>query len=300
MSPSSRTLRHVLSSLVRLAVTGLFVMDGAAAETARQGPTPIPSPLTREQESTAAKDTGSEFKDCDGPCPVMVVIPPGKFSMGSPDDELDRTAGEGPRHAVTIPYAFAVSRSEITFDQWDACVAAKACPPAKDSWGRGTMPAVDISWDGAKAYVAWLSQLTGTDYRLPSEAEWEYAARAGTDTRYAWGDAPGNGHANCNGCGSAWVLQTAPVGSFEPNAFGLLDMEGNVWEWVEDVWHARFEGAPVDGSAWIEGGDATFRTIRGGSWHNEPELIRSAVRFERHRKVQFDTLGLRVARSIGR
>ena len=217
--------------------------------------------------------------------------------MGSPDDELDRTAGEGPRHAVTIPYAFAVSRSEITFDQWDACVAAKACPPAKDSWGRGTMPAVDISWDGAKAYVAWLSQLTGKDYRLPSEAEWEYAARAGTDTRYAWGDAPGNGHANCNGCGSAWVLQTAPVGSFEPNAFGLLDMEGNVWEWVEDVWHARFEGAPVDGSAWIEGGDATFRTIRGGSWHNEPELIRSAVRFERHRKVQFDTLGLRVART---
>jgi len=230
----------------------------------------------------------------------MVVIPPGKFSMGSPDDELDRTAGEGPRHAVTIPYAFAVSRSEITFDQWDACVAAKACPPAKDSWGRGTMPAVDISWDAAKAYVAWLSQLTGKDYRLPSEAEWEYAARAGTDTRYAWGDAPGTGYANCNGCGSAWVLQTAPVGSFEPNAFGLLDMEGNVWEWVEDVWHARFEGAPVDGSAWIEGGDATFRTIRGGSWHNEPELIRSAVRFERHRKVQFDTLGLRVARSIGR
>ena len=227
----------------------------------------------------------------------MVVIPPGKFSMGSPDDELDRTAGEGPRHAVTIPYAFAVSRSEITFDQWDACVAAKACPPAKmgngarcpQSISAGTAPRPMLL--GCRSSPA---RTTGCRARPSGNmrpAPAPIRAMPG-ETRPAT-DMP---IATAARLGSAEIL----VGSFEPNAFGLLDMEGNVWEWVEDVWHARFEGAPVDGSAWIEGGDATFRTIRGGSWHNEPELIRSAVRFERHRKVQFDTLGLRVARSIGR
>ena len=254
--------------------------------------------LTEEQEKAAAVAAGSEFKECAVACPLMVVIPPGKFAMGSPDDEVDRTKGEGPRHEVTISRAFGVSKSEVTFEQWDACVAAAACPRAVDSWGRGKMPVIDVSWDGAKRYVAWLSRVTGKEYRLLTEAEWEYAARAGTSTRYPWGDEPGIGHANCNGCGGAWILQTAPVGSFQPNAFGLLDMQGNVWEWVEDVWHDSFEGAPVDGTAWLQGGDASFGVVRGASWHNEPELTRAAIRFKRHRKVQFDTLGFRVARTM--
>ena len=245
------------------------------------------------------RSAGFEFQEC-AACPLMVVIPAGSFAMGSPANEADRTAGEGPQHRVTIPRSFALSKTEVTFDEWDACVAAGACPKAVDGWGRGAMPVVDVSWDGAQNYVAWLSQRTGKPYRLPTEAEWEYAARAGTTTRYPWGDEVGSGHANCNGCGGAWTLQTAPVGSFPPNAFGLFDMQGNVWEWVEDVWHDGFDGAPADGSAWLDGGDPTFRVIRGSSWHNEPELARSAIRFQRHRKVQFDTLGLRVARSMKR
>jgi formylglycine-generating enzyme required for sulfatase activity len=199
---------------------------------------------------------------------------------------------------VVIAEPFAVSKYEVTFDQWDACVAAAACPRVKDAWGRGNMPVINVSWDNAKMYVAWLSRLTGKKYRLLTEAEWEYAARAGSNTRYSWGDEPGIGNANCDGCGGPWTMQTAPVGSFRPNAFGVCDMEGNVWEWVEDIWHDSYEGAPADGSAWLQGGDPTYRVIRGGAWHNETELIRVAIRFKRNRKVQFDTLGFRVARTI--
>lgn len=266
------------------------------AEAAAQGLPP--APLTETQEKAGREAAGFEFTECAVGCPVMVVIPAGKFTMGSPEDEADRTAGEGPQHAVSIARAFAISKFELTFEQWDACEAAAACPHAADSWGRGLMPVIDVSWEDAQLYVAWLSQVTGKEYRLPTEAEWEYAARAGSNTRYSWGDEPGIGHANCHGCGSAWNLQTSPVGSFQPNAFGLFDMHGNVWEWVEDVWHDRFEGAPIDGSAWLQGGDDSFRVVRGASWHNEPELARSAIRFKRHRKVQFDTLGFRVARTM--
>ena len=265
---------------------------------ATASPDAPPTALTAAQEKAVGESAGFEFAEC-AECPTLVVIPAGRFDMGSPANEADRTAGEGPRHAVSIARPFALSRTEVTFEAWDACAAAGACPKAVDGWGRGAMPVVDVSWDGAQNYVAWLSQRTGKPYRLPTEAEWEYAARAGTTTRYPWGDEVGSGHANCNGCGGAWTLQTAPVGSFPPNAFGLFDMQGNVWEWVEDVWHDGFDGAPVDGSAWLDGGDPTFRVIRGSSWHNEPELARSAIRFQRHRKVQFDTLGLRVARTLG-
>ena len=254
--------------------------------------------LTVEQEKAAAETAGSEFRECALACPMMVVIPAGKFTMGSSDNETGRTAGEGPQHEMAITNAFAISKSEVTFEQWDACVAAAECPLALDAWGRGTMPAINVSWEHAKLYVAWLSRITGKEYRLPTEAEWEYAARAGSNTRYSWGDDPGIGNANCDGCGGAWIRQTAPVGSFRPNAFGLLDMHGNVWEWVEDIWHDSYEGAPVDGSAWLQGADTSFRVIRGGSWHNEPELVRTAVRFKRHSKVQFDTLGFRVARTM--
>ncbi len=254
--------------------------------------------LTMEQERTAAETASSEFRECALACPLMVVAPAGKFAMGSPDNEMGRTDGEGPQHEVAIPEAFAISKTEVTFEQWDACAAAAECPPALDAWGRGAMPVINVSWNGAKRYVAWLSRLTGRRYRLLTEAEWEYAARAGSKARYAWGDDPGNGEANCDGCGGAWIQQTAPVGSFRPNAFGLFDMHGNVWEWVEDIWRDSFEGAPVDGSPRMQGGDASFRVIRGGSWRNEPDLVRAAVRLKRHVKVQLDTLGFRVARTM--
>jgi formylglycine-generating enzyme required for sulfatase activity len=149
--------------------------------------------------------------------------------------------------------------------------------------------------------VAWLSQLTQKEYRLLTEAEWEYAARAGAMTRYSWGDDPRGDSANCDGCGSRWDRQqTAPVGSLKPNAFGLYDMLGNVWEWVEDGWHENYNGAPTDASAWLRGGDPNYRVIRGGSWRNESELVRSAVRFSRNVNVRFDTLGFRIARTMNR
>jgi len=229
----------------------------------------------------------------------MVVIPAGTFAMGSPSNDVEGMASERPRHEVTIAGPFAVAKFETTFEVWDVCAAAGACPHASDSWGRGRMPVIDVSWEDAEQYVAWLSRVTGKRYRLPTEAEWEYVARAGAASRYAWGDDPGRGFANCDGCGSRWDLQqTAPAGSFKPNAFGLYDMHGNVWEWVEDSWHDTYLGAPSDGSAWVQGADPSYRVIRGGSWRNETSLVRAAVREKRYVAVRFDTLGFRVARAL--
>jgi formylglycine-generating enzyme required for sulfatase activity len=298
MTRTETALFYVLSGLLWLGAHTCVETAAATAETAIQRLSAAPTVLSTEKEKGAAETAGSEFKECAVACPSMVVIPAGKFSMGSSEEEVGRTEGEGPQHEAAIAKPFAVSKYEVAFDQWDACVAAAACPRARDAWGRGIMPVINVSWDDAKLYVAWLSRLTGKEYRLLTEAEWEYAARAGSNARYSWGDEPGIGNANCNGCSGAWILQAAPVGSFQPNAFGVYDMEGNVWEWVEDIWHDSYEGAPADGSAWLQGGDATYRVIRGGSWHNETELLHAAIRFKRHRKVQFDTLGFRVARTM--
>jgi formylglycine-generating enzyme required for sulfatase activity len=259
------------------------------------GPTVLPV----EQEKAQAAKSGSDFKECANGCPVMIVLPAGKFIMGSRENESDVDASERLQHEVTIAKPFAVSKFEVTFEEWDACVAAAACPQVPDSWGRGEMPVINVSWGGAKQYVGWLSQLTGKDYRLLTEAEWEYASRASTITRYSWGDDSGKGNANCDDCGSQWDLQqTAPVGSFKPNAFGLYDMHGNIWEWVEDSWHPSYYGAPTDGSAWLRGGDPSYRVVRGGSWRNETQDVRAAARRGRNVNVQFDTLGFRVARTI--
>jgi formylglycine-generating enzyme required for sulfatase activity len=158
-----------------------------------------------------------------------------------------------------------------------------------------------VSWIEAKQYAGWLSRLTGKEYRLLTEAEWEYAARAGATSRYSWGGDPGDGNANCDGCGSQWDRkQTAPVGSFKPNALGLYDMHGNVWEWVEDSWHDNYGCAPTDGSAWVQGSGPEYRVIRGGSWRNDTGLIRAAARVKRNINVQFDTLGFRVAGTLAR
>ena len=299
-APRQRMLVAHLMSLLCLVSLGFVDRRAIAQEPVRQAPPRMDlTVLTVEQEKVQAAKPGSDFKECTNSCPVMIVIPGGKFIMGSSENELDRNDSEGPSHEVTIAKPFALSKFEVTFEEWDACVAAAACPRVPDSWGRGKMPVINVSWVDAKQYVGWLSQLTGKGYRLPTEAEWEYAARAGATTRYSWGDDVGMGNANCDGCGSQWDLQqAAPVGSFKPNRFGLYDMHGNIWEWVEDSWHERYDAAPTDGSAWLPGGDPNFRVIRGGSWRNESELVRAAIRFRRNANVRFDTLGFRVARTI--
>jgi formylglycine-generating enzyme required for sulfatase activity len=259
-----------------------------------------PAMLTAEQEKEKAATPGAEFTECATGCPTMVVVPAGKFTMGSPEDEQGRDEDEGPQHEVTIAKPFAVGRTEVTFAEWDACVTAGACAKASDdTWGRGSRPVINVSWDNAKEYIAWLSRITGKEYRLLSEAEWEYAARADTTTTYSWGDEIAKDNANCDGCGSPWDdKQTAPVGSFKPNAFGLYDMHGNVDEWVEDVWHDNYRGAPVDGSAWLEGGDASLRVVRGGSWLDNPWNLRAASRGGQPSGTWRSNLGFRLARTL--
>jgi formylglycine-generating enzyme required for sulfatase activity len=199
----------------------------------------------------ALKPTES-FKEC-ADCPEMIVVPAGSFMMGSGNQP-----SEEPQHEVTIAKPFAVSKFEQTFTDWDACADYGDCDRHIQQYRplrlwNGRWPAI-VTWDEAKSYAAWLSRMTGKPYRLLSEAEYEYAARAGTQTAYPWGDEIGKGDANCNGCDSMSASsETAPVGSFAPNWFGLYDMVGNVWEWVEDCEHENYHHAPTDGSAWIEG-----------------------------------------------
>lgn len=257
-----------------------------------------------EKEKAAKPGPDSAFAECKKGCPVMIVIPACKspdckFEMGSPENDPERYETERPRHPVTIAKPFAVSKFDVTFGEWDACVAAAACPKLSEPWGGGQMPAVNVSWDEAKQYAGWLSWLTGKEYRLLTEAEWEYAARAGTTTRYFWGDDVGKNNANCDGCGSQWDgEQTALVGSFAANKFGLYDMAGNVWQWVEDVWHDNYQGAPKDGSAWVEGGDPSRRAVRGGSWSYGPHDLRAAGRTGASSDYRYNTLGFRVARTL--
>ena len=208
--------------------------------------------LVREWQ--ARSQPGVIFRDCDQ-CPQMVVVPAGRFRMG--DVSGAGASDEKPVHDVILAAPFAVGKYEVTFAEWDACVAAGGCKhrPEDEGWGRGSRPVIDVSWEDTQQYVGWLSRETGKPYRLLSEAEWEYVARAGTTTKYPWGDDIGTNRANCAGCGSQWDNKmTAPVESFEANAFGLFDTAGNVWEWVEDCWNGSYRGAPNDGSAWTSGG----------------------------------------------
>ena len=235
-------------------------------------------------------------------------MPAGNFTMGSPANEKDRSKDEGPQHGVTIAKPFAVARFELTFDEWDACAAHGDCDPhiTDSGWGRGRQPVIDVIWDDAQQYVAWLSRMTGQPYRLLTEAEWEYAARAGTTTAYYWGDEIGKGNANCAGCGSQWDgKQTAPIGSFAPNAFGLYDMAGNMYQWVQDCYHGDYNGAPTNGSAWSPvgatggaSGDCGRRVLRGGSWNFNPRFLRSANRFWSPSLFRDNVLGFRVGRTL--
>jgi len=250
---------------------------------------------------------GESFRDCDV-CPEMVVIPAGSFRMGSPEGESGRSEDEGPVHTVTFERPFAIARHEVAFDEWDACVRDGSCrhKPDDEGWGRGRRPVINVSWKDAKEYVQWLSRKTGQDYRLPSEAEWEYAARAGTKTPFFTGDCISTDQANYDGnydydgCGAKTGVyrgKTLPVGSLASNAWGLYDVLGNVWEWTEDCWNDSYEGAPSDGSAWTDG-DCSRRVLRGGSWGNYPDVVRSADRNRNDTVLRNDFIGFRPARTL--
>ena len=220
--------------------------------------------------------------------PDMISLVGGSFLMGSNDD-----ASEKPIHRVTIK-PFALSKFPITTREWNICAAANTCGfvAARDD----DSPIPNVSWDDAKQYIAWLSKLTGKDYRLPSEAEWEYAARGDKQTRYWWGDQFQRGMANCRNCtDSAIGEQPVKVGTFEPNPFGLYDMGGSVDQWVEDCWHKNYAGAPADGSPWFDGGECGSRVMRSGSWMNDAHYARPANRDRYDAVVRYPTHGFRIA-----
>ena len=257
-------------------------------------------PYVTTPEFTLALKPGQAFKECASNCPEMVVIPVGSLTMGSPETESDRSSDEGPQRLVTFSQPFAVSKFPVTFDEWNACVAVGGCPKVSDSgFGEATRPVINVNWEEAQIYVAWLSLMTGKRYRLPSEAEWEYAARAGGNSVYAWGDNLGIGNANCIGCGSQWDNQSSsPVGSFKPNLFGLYDVEGNIWQWVADCYHENYSGGPIDGSSWTNGCQQSRRSVRGGGWDSYAKNIRVANRDRISTGNRLNDLGFRVALTL--
>ena len=278
------------------------------------------APHVLSASAERALKSGQTFRECAENCPEMVVIPAGTLVMGSPDGEKPvigfdgkpkpgaaaaaeegRGPNEGPQHEVKIGYAFAAGKYAVTFDEWDECVKLGACPPAADSgYGRGRNPVINVSWDEAQKYVDWLSLMTGKEYRLLSEAEWEYAARAGTATAYSFGDnyppskkiceyanfadaalgraakAQGANIQTSDKCDDGHVTP-AQVGSYKPNAFGLYDMHGSVFQWTADCYVDSYEDAPKDGKP-VSTEGCSSRVARGGSWLNRPEYARSAFR----------------------
>jgi len=227
--------------------------------------------------------------------PELVVVPPGNFLMGSPATEKGHSDDEGPQHLVTIAHPFAVGRYPVTFAEWDAFAVASGTyhRPPDQGWGRDRQPVINVAWNDAQEYVTWLSEQCGQPYRLLSEAEWEYAARAGSRTRYPWGHAPDKNNANFSNSESHWSgKQTSPVGSFGASAYGLHDMIGNVWEWVQDNWHDTYLGAPADGRAWEDGKGQ--RVLRGGSWFDSSIDCRVAGRHKDFPNFRNNDLGFRV------
>ena len=241
-------------------------------------------------------------------CPEMVLIPAGSFRMGDLSGGGASTAK--PVHRVEVK-AFALGKTEVTFAEYDAFARATNRElPSDNGWGRGTHPVINVSWNDATAYVEWLSKKTGKSYRLPGESEWEYAARAGSTTKYSFGNSERElcryaNHADTStdydwrneSCSDGVGKQTAPVGSYEMNAFGLHDMHGNVWEWTQDCWNGSYSGAPSDGEAWTRG-DCDRRVLRGGSWSGVPGNLRSAFRYWSTASIRNDGSGFRVAQDL--
>ena len=276
---------------------GQIVEQGSYVEGKKDGTWTINPGGGNESSVTYDRSNPYDRSKVDPIRPEMAVIPGGSFRMGCVSGQ-DCFQTEHPVHTVRVG-RFELSKYEVTFEEYDRFTAATGRNPAGDSgWGRGRRPVMNVSWEDAVAYVRWLSGQTGEQYRLPSEAEWEYAARAGSVTAYSWGNEIGRNRANCDGCGSQWDdRQTAPVGSFGPNGWGLHDMHGNVWEWAQDCWNDSYRGAPSDGSAW-ESGECSQRVLRGGSWNYSPWSLRSANRGRNTTTYRFSYAGFRVARTV--
>ena len=286
----------------------------------------------KETRSSRTPKAGRIFRDCSN-CPAMVVIPAGRFYMGSPDSENERDDDEGPVHLVRVS-AFALSKTEITRGQFSAFVkdtkykTGNKCWTLDNGkfkergggwrkpgyWQNGQHPVTCINWNDARAYAKWMSRKTGKQYRLPTEAEWEYAARGNTRGSRYWGDNPDKAckfanvtdkTAKARVPGSlSWLAHncrdgyayTAPAGRFRANAFGLKDMLGNVWEWTEDNYHDSYDGAPADARAWL--GSNAKHSLRGGSWNSDPQNVRAAVRYSNYPGIRFSIFGFRLARKL--
>lgn len=227
----------------------------------------------------------------------LVRIPGGTFQMG--DVTGNGRDNEKPVHSVNIK-PFLMGTTEVTFTQWDACVEAGGCShsPGDNGWGRGNQPVINISYDDiTQQFIPWLNKTTSKHFRLPTEAEWEYAARAGKTTDYSWGDDLGTNRANCRECGSRWEKRAAPVASFSANPFGLYDMHGNLWEWVEDCWTDNYADAPTDGSAQQHSG-CEDRVMRGGSWYDSASFVRAGIRIKFSGAGRAGNKGFRLVREL--
>lgn len=288
-------LRKVGSRAV--AAPGAPVTGEPANPAVAPPPPPPPPPVTAQAPAAAAAPAAppgparsAEFRDCPT-CPVMVPVPGGSFTMGSSGD-----ASELPKHRVAIA-PFALGTFAVTAAEWDACAAAGGCSykPAQAEGNAERRPMMNLSWNDATEYVQWLRKVTGKPYRLPSEAEWEYAARAGTATRYGWGEQLGSGKADCDGCGGPHDARSpADVAAFPANAWGLFGMEGGVAQWVEDCWHVSYKGAPADGAPW-RSPNCARHVLRGGSWKNPPADITVSSRNFYDTSVRYLANGVRVA-----
>ncbi|MBC7905622.1 MAG: SUMF1/EgtB/PvdO family nonheme iron enzyme [Rhodospirillaceae bacterium] len=267
-----------------------------ATKTASAVTVPLPDtpPKSAAMPIIPAPPEDGALKDCRD-CPALVVMQPGSFTMGA----MGGDASSKPPHKVTIAKAFAIGKYEVTVAEWNACVQAGACKPAGEPGeGGDRLPVRNVHWQDAQDYVAWLSKQTGRKYRLPTEAEWEYAARGGAASAYWWGEAFGKGKANCSDCGGAYDRKLpSPVDAFPANGFGLFGTAGGVAEWVEDCWSPSHAGAPKDGSARVEP-NCRERVIRGGSWRNDHSYAASASRFYYDADVRYIANGFRVVREM--
>jgi formylglycine-generating enzyme required for sulfatase activity len=293
-----KTFSYLLAAFIVLGITWPYLWDQIIWITI-MGPYEQAQfqPLQAEEERDL--EDKSHFKECIKYCPEMVVIPAGKFNMGSPTEEKGHLEREGPLHPVKITRRFAVSKFDVTNADWDACVSVHGCPIVSNFVSREpNHPMTYITWDEARQYAAWLSKMTDRHYRLLTEAEWEYAARAGTTTAYFWGPNMEDNRANCRECGGASALVgTSPVNNFNPNPYGLYDMAGNVWQRLQDCWNDDYRGAPENGVEWSSG-NCSIHVIRGGAWGGNAEDLRSAARIGDSVEHRADNRGFRVAREL--